>query len=212
MEGVMKTMTIGLSVMLMLLSGQASATALISNGNYGDSYTVGSYTVYDYHQTSDAWDGSSGYTGNFTGLYIGTVDDNNDNPTVLTYFLYYLNASNIYDFGTKVDAPAFSSADGNLKITYNGTIGTWTLLNGYETIFYSVKGGTSYALYYVNPAESSGDWTSAHLEPNKQGTPASISHLTVAKDPSLVVPEPTTMLLFGAGIAGLAGIARRKRS
>ena len=100
------------------------------------------------------------------------------------------------------------SEDGYLRITIDeGQLtGTWTL-TGYNANFYTVKGANGYAIYYVNPDASTGDWTTAHLR-NPGGNP-SISHLQVSTTP---VPEPGTLLLFGTGLAGLAAVGRRRKN
>jgi hypothetical protein len=44
---------------------------------------------------------------------------------------------------------------------------------------------------------------------SSEGFAFEADNIALANNP---VPEPATMLLFGTGIAGLAGIARRKRN
>ena len=213
----MKKVLFGVGAVLLLTGVPAYSAPFITVDTFGASSTIGSYSVYNYKQASDIWKGNGYIADNdantdkfFSGLYIGTVDGNNDKPADLTFLLnYFLGVSDTYTF-IKVDEP--KTSDGNLSVSYNDLYtGTWELSGGLETMFYSVKGGTGYSLYYVNPAQSDGAWTTAHLR-NDGGQVPEISHLTVQTQPGTPIPEPTTMLLFGTGLLGLAGLARRKRN
>ncbi len=87
--------------------------------------------------------------------------------------------------------------------------GTWEALPFGTTLgFYSVKAGSGYALYRVNPVAPTGSWSTydlwnAGFGSGKDGL--AISHFTGFNPETNDVPEPATMLLFGVGLAGLAG-------
>lgn len=218
----MKKILIGSIGFLLLTGGQALSLPLIDGLNYGDENTItansNTYTVVNYRQDSDMWniDGylsSNGVDTDFTGLYLGTIKAPNDSETDLTNLLnFYLNATDTYSF-IKVDVEeedVSPNSNGYLSVTFSADLktGTWTLSGNLETTFYSVKGGTGYALYYVNPGQATGEWTTAHLLNNGGNIPA-ISHLTAQTQP---IPEPTAMLLLGSGLAGLAMIGRRRKA
>jgi hypothetical protein len=63
----------------------------------------------------------------------------------------------------------------------------------------------------VNSQAGDGSWTGYSYWGSPLATAWNIIILAARKIPENVIPEPTTMLLFGTGLAGLAGYSRRKK-
>ena len=158
----------------------------------------------------DEFKGYLSPTEEWSGYYIGTFSGNN-NETILTQLASaYLGMAFTPDAFAKVDEPGTTS--GFLTVGYDpgNLTGTWTLANPYELGFYSVKGANEYAFYYVKPYQQSGNWSTAHLQvPGPSGNIPTISHLSALAE-TKAVPEPSTLLLLGLGLIGVAGVGRRK--
>ncbi|WP_459947576.1 PEP-CTERM sorting domain-containing protein [Desulfocastanea catecholica] len=128
--------------------------------------------------------------------YLGITD-----PTVFSLTKANDITSTRYDAAGNVTASATAS-------------GTWATANPVELLsFYVVKAANNYAMYYVNPAESTGSWSTYDLWNAGYGgnEPLEISHFNGYNTSTVPVPEPATMLLLGAGLIGLAGARFRKK-
>lgn len=157
------------------------------------------------------------------------VTPKNDAPYYKTYsnyansgaFLYVATGNNLGNFaqatedklsaflGYKIDlvesAVSFTPVDG-------GKSGTWaTNINSTLIDFYVVKAGDAYAMYEVSPADNNGSWSTYDLWKAGYGGKdgIEISHFT-GYGHNAPVPEPGTMVLFGAGLLGLAIFGKRR--
>lgn len=85
--------------------------------------------------------------------------------------------------------------------------GSWSIdgWHSFEDLMIVLKAGNGYIGYQLADKEISGTWNTGDI--NNKG----LSHLSIYGRDEVPVPEPATLLLFGTGIAGLAGAGLRKR-
>jgi hypothetical protein len=145
-----------------------------------------------------------------SGTYLNTFQGNDN------------NISNVQALLNGISGYSGVTLTGTATITLTGAgtlSGTWAVDPSPSTIeFYSVKAGNYFALYAVNPADSTGSWSTfdiwKYLQDNNlpgyQSGGFEISHFTAFNPGSAPVPEPGTIVLLGVGLFGL-GLFGRKR-
>lgn len=211
-----------LTIFSLGVGASAYGTPLISEGT---AHTLNiestNYLITDRASLLDTWVPLDGYTGgDYTGLYLGTIDGNDSKTDLENLIGYFLNddAYTITDYAKWAYdnvSDDWSPEDGNtglvsVSTTDGGYSGIWTAQSPYALDFYTVKSSTEFALYYVEPAMASGDWVTRHVLSGGGNLPE-ISHFSASLTPSAPIPEPATMLLFGTGLVGLAGARLRKK-
>ncbi|MBW2740133.1 MAG: PEP-CTERM sorting domain-containing protein [Deltaproteobacteria bacterium] len=109
---------------------------------------------------------------------------------------------------TVTTSVSYSTDDG-------GNTGTWEANSSPDAVisFYVVKAANAYAMYFVNPAEGTGSWSTFDLWADGYGgADLEISHYTGYNSTTAPVPEPSTILLMGSGLLGLVGYNRKRFS
>jgi hypothetical protein len=176
-----------------------------------------------------------------SAIYIDTYSDNDNNLTYiqglvsqwfLTEYDFVFDATSLEEYAkVNFDEDGDTSPDGNLVLNYNmndedeSTSGFWSTTDTVN--LFSVKAGNGnsgggFALYWLgdetDPTDSTYWGASGGYWNTDDVYSRGISHfstwtLTDGGDPPAgQVPEPSTMLLFGLGILGLAGFGRKRLS
>ena len=113
--------------------------------------------------------------------------------------------------GAAVDLTLLGKSDAGYGSAVSGQSGTWSIpeLAAYVT----VKAANSFNLFALNPAASSGSWDTNDILNNggQQPNVSHISYWSAGSPPVVDVPEPSTIALFGLGLAAL-GMRRRRNS
>jgi hypothetical protein len=200
-------------VLFGLVANICAYTFYDTSGNWGTEGLYGTWSDAFYGYTDDDWSGY--YLGTFPGNDFPNLFRNeaNDYLTLLDTGSFPTEGPTVDFNGTWARVEGTSGTDEFLTTT-SGAVslsGTWSLADPYVLGFYVVMAGAQHALYYVDPYESSGDWSTFHIEVGN-GQQPTISHLSVlAVEGSTPVPEPATMLLLGSGLVGISSIGMRRK-
>ena len=164
--------------------------------------------------------------GNDADAVWGEFDGNDTAGAVDSAVVGY--GTGLFTYLDKTDSSDGFMLDGfsfDISVSSLSTSGTYTLswtggtVPAYFDFVFAAKASDAYALYlfddvglFSTPSSYGGTYTINFL--NNGGQIPALSHLSVYGrtgdgTPPPEVPEPATMLLFGAGLAGLAGYRRR---
>lgn len=219
----MKKTLIAFLAGLFILATSSAALALIETNTANDGFEdLGDGSVFSYYQNSgtllEVFDGniqSLTELADELDILNGGADDGFYNG----YDLSTLSAVSVDIYGVTDESTGATTklgttgTDGKIDVTTNSLSGTWATNPNTNTLsFYVVKASTVSAIYEENPAAVIGSWSTYDVYDVTDKTNA-ISHFVIGGSPGTppVIPEPSTVLLLGSGLIGLALYGRKRK-
>jgi len=199
-----------LIISIILFSFLLVSNIVVATPIYNDDGSDGFEDLIDTGGTSSPYSTyvNSGFLlGTNSGNNLGSPNNRDEVEALVEDWLGFTTAAQRADF-------TFTDTS-NVALTYTDGLksGTWAVVPATDVIsFYAIKGDNAFAMYQVIPAQNTGSWSTFDLLAYHSSDSLSISHYTgYNQSTSAPVPEPTTILLFGTGLIGLAGISRRRK-
>ena len=144
---------------------------------------------------------SNAYTGTY--LFTAVGNDNNINE-VESLINQWFSINNIHCHAELT----YLGGDS----TTGGTVGEWCWEEPIK--YYSIKGGNQYSVFWVDPSQTTGKWSTEFLL-NGGGKQPDTSHISFWTNENTYEtypnPEPSTVALMGLGLASLIGVGWNRR-